>query len=195
MGLRVLSGRSPLPWYASWRIALAASDVDADVGVAAVWLAKRSRWLSAADYVCLYERDGSGWQWVGGMRGMGRSLRWRAGARPISAVVREGGSAARSYIDRLAMPSPNALLTDIGWVACAIYHAPAGITRLGIGGRQITVPVHGHALVAWKAPQSCQPPLHPHIIAMGEDGAPLAEFGPSDHFDSRTILGLTEALE
>jgi hypothetical protein len=194
MGLRVLNGL-PLPWYARWRIVLAASDMDADAGVAAVWLAKRSRWLSTADYVCLYEHGDGGWQWVGGGLGTGSSRRWTAATRPISVVVREGGSAVRSYLDRAARASPGGPFTDVGWVACAMYHVPARVTHLNIDGRQITVPAHGRALAAWKAPPSDQPPLHPHIVAIGHNGIPLTEFGPGDHFDSRTIIGLAEAME
>jgi hypothetical protein len=194
MGLRLLTGRSPLPWFATWRIALAASDIDAESAVAAVWLAKRPRWLSPRDYVCLYEHDGSGWQWVGGSRGPMPPGPMR-GSRPLSVVVHERGSASRSYTDRLTSRSPGSPLTAARWVASAMYHVPASVTHLVIDGRHVIVPDHGHAIVVWKAPPSTRPPLHPHIVATGQDGSRLAEFGPSDHFDSRTIMGLTEAVE
>lgn len=190
--MRVLSGRSPRPWPVN-RIVVVDSDTDASSGVAAVWLATRSKWLYPREYVRLYERDGGGWQCVGGSEGSSVGG-WIAGTRPLTTVVHEGGSAVRSYTDRLARVAPGGSFTDIGWVACAKYHTPANVTCMDVNGRRITVPAHGHVLVVWKTSPSNLPPVHPHVVVMGQGGTRLTEFGPSDHFDSRTIIGLTDVL-
>jgi hypothetical protein len=179
MGLRVLSGRPPLPWFARWRTVLVACDLDADAGIAAVRVVIRSGWLSTVDDCSLYERHGDGWQSAGGSRSTGREG-IRSGTQPGGVLVRQGGAAVLSYRDRTTAHSPGTPFTDVGWVACAIYHAASSVTHLSINGRLITVPAHGHVLVAWKAPPSSSPPWHPHVVAVGQDGGRLAEFGPSN---------------
>lgn len=192
MGLRVLSRRPAMRWPSRRRLVLAASDADVDAGVAAVWMVIRSgRVLD--EFLCLYEHDGNSWQCVGG--GRAASDRGSISApRPVAAVVRKGGSATRSYMDRASDPSRESRFAGAAWVACAIYYTPVSVAQLDISGRRITVPAHGHAVVVWKAPSSRMPPHHPQISALDGDGVSLAEFGPSDRFDIRTLIGLSESL-
>lgn len=192
MGSRVLSGRKPLPWFANWRITLAASDVDAERGVAAVRIVVRTMGLNPVGYFCLYELHGGTWRWLGGSRETGKD--GRSGVH-TSGLIHEGGAAVRRHGDNAIARYPDNSPAGAGWVACAMYHAAPNITRLTINGRPIAVPAHGHVLAAWNTPPSHWPPCHPHVVAIDRDGTQVAEFGPSDRLKSHTIINVTEIAE
>jgi len=198
VGLRVLSGR-PLRWrHRLAAVVVVASDIDADVGVAAVWLVRRAGSPDAVDEVCLFERTGDRWRYLGGGSRTGSEL-LRAGrvsasrARPASMITSMSGCASRSCADREAQGGQQDFL-HVGWVACALFRVAAEVQHLQAGARRITVPRHGYVLVAWKAGPGSDVPPRPPIVAVGEDGSRLSELGPNDHLDSYAWAGIEAAI-
>lgn len=197
VGLRVLSGWPLRRRYQRAGVVVVARDVDADAGVAAVWLARRAGGPDAAEEVCLFERVGGSWQYLGGGGGgefllTGRPSASRAG--PASLMTSWSGCSVRSSADRDAQGHPGDL-TDVGWVACAMFRVAAEVAYLQVGARRIEVPGHGYVIVAWKAPPASELPPRPPIAAIGEDGSRLTELGPHDHLDSLTWAAIEAAIE
>ena len=196
MGLRVLDGRRPRPvaWLTARRIAVLASDIDPDAGVAAVWLLRVGRRRRGTEYVCTYERD-SGGRWVDlGWTGGGADLddvgRPAAAQRgPASLMAAKGSSWGRSYLDRLAQPDGGRPGDAGGWVAAEQYLLAAEVAALQVGERRVTVAGHGRAVVVWKAPPGSHSPLaaRPLITLLGQDGTRITELRPGGRF--------TEAME
>jgi|SRR5215468_2199292 len=198
VGLRVLSGR-PLRWrHRLAAVVVVASDIDADVGVAAVWLVRRAGSPDAVDEACLFERTGDRWRYLGGGSRTGSEL-LRAGrlsasrARPASMITSMSGCASRSCADREVQGGQQDFL-HVGWVACALFRVAAEVHHLQAGARRIPVPRHGYVLVAWKAGPGSDVPPRPPIVAVGEDGSRLSELGPNDHLDSYAWAGIEAAI-
>jgi hypothetical protein len=198
VGLRVLSGR-PLRWrHRLGGVVVVASDVDRDAGVAAVWLVRRPGSPDAWDQTCLFERIGNRWRYLGGGGGSGSEV-LRAGrpsasaAGPASVITSLSGTASRSRADREARDDQRDL-SQVGWVACAMFRVAAEVGHLQAGGRRITVPEHGYVIVAWKAPSASLLPPRPPIAAVGAGGSWLSELGPGDHLDSRAWADIEAAL-
>ena len=197
VGLRVLAGR-PLGWrHRLAGVVVVASDVDTDAGVAAVWLVRRPGSPDARDGFCLFERIGNGWRYRGGGGGSGtellRAVRPSAsGSGPASVITSMSGSASRSRADREARGDQQDL-SQVGWVACAMFRVAAEVGHLQAGARRITVPEHGYVIIAWKAPPASRP-ARPPIVAVGEGGFRLSELGPGDHLDSRAWADIEAAL-
>jgi hypothetical protein len=194
-GLRVLAGR-PLGWrHRLAGVAVVASDVDADSGVAAVWLVQRAGWPGAMEEICLFERVGDSWRYLGGGSGSagmklllaGRPSASRAG--PASMMTSLGGSSVRSRADREAQGFQRDL-ADVGWVASARFRVATEVANLQVGARRIKVLRHGYVIVAWKARLPSSPPPRPPIVAVGENGSRLTELGPNDQLDSLTWASL-----
>jgi hypothetical protein len=199
VGLRVLSGR-PLHWRQRLAgVVVVASDIDADVGVAGVWLARRAGSPDAVDEVCLFERVNGRWRYLGSGGRTGSEL-LRAGrpsasrAGPASMITSMSGCASRSLADREAQGGQQDFLR-VGWVACAMFRVAAEVQHLQAGARQISVPQHGYVIVAWKAGPGSDVPPRPPIVAVGEDRSRLSELGPNDHLDSYSWAGLEAAIE
>ena len=197
-GLRVLSGR-PLRWrHRLAGIVVVASDVDSDAGVAAVWLVRRPGSPDAWDETCLFERIDNRWRYLGGGGGSGSEV-LRAGqqsasqAGPGSVITSLSGTASRSRADREARDDQRDL-SQVGWVACAMFRVAAEVEHLHAGARRVTVPGHGYVIVTWKAPPASLLPLRPPIAAVGADGSRLSELGPGDHLDSRAWADIEAAL-
>jgi hypothetical protein len=195
VGLRVLSGR-PLRWrHRLAGVVVVASDMDAAVGVAAVWLVRRPGWPGAVEETCLFERVGGSWRYLGGgSRGAGTKLllAGRPSASRVgsaSVMTRRGGPSVRSRADRKAQ-DPQLGFARVGWVASAEFRVATEVAYLQVGARRIKVPQHGYVIVAWKAPPSSLPPRRPPIVAAGEDGSRLTELGPNDHLDSLSWASL-----
>ena len=195
MGLRVLDGRRPRPlaWLTGRRIAVLASDIDPDAGVAAVWLLRVGR-RRGTEYVCTYERDSGGrWMdlgWAGGgadLDDVGRPAAAQRG--PASLLAAKGSSWGRSYLDRLAQPDGSRPGDAGGWVAAEQYLLAAEVAALQVGKRRVPVARHGRAVVVWKAPHGSPSPLaaRPLIILLGQDGTRITELRPGGRF--------TEAME
>lgn len=198
VGLRVLSGR-PLRWrHRRAGVVVVARDIDADAGVAAVWLVRRAAGPDAVEEICQFERVGGSWRYLGGggRRGnfllTGRPSASRAG--PASLMTSLSGCSVRSSADRDAQGRPGDF-TDVGWVACAMFRAAAEVAYLQAGTRRIVVPWHGYVVVAWKAPPASEIPARPPVAAIGEDGSPLTELGPRDHLDRLTWAAVEAAIE
>jgi hypothetical protein len=188
IGLRVINGQQagPWPWLIAARIAVVASDVDEEAGVAAVWLLQRR--LGAAQHVCLLERDRGQWRVVDGSAASDGSLAPRPSAAdsgPGCLLAAEGNSWGRA--DRAVLTSP-------AWrcVAGEKFLAAAEVDHLRIGRRVIQVPDHGHVVVAWKGPASSVAfdrvrRERPVIVAEAADGTRLTKIGPGDFVDSATL--------
>ena len=193
-GLRVLSGR-PLRWrHRRAGVVVVASDIDADAGVAAVWLTRPARWPDIMNEACLFERVGGSWQYLGGGGSSGEELLLadrpsasRAG--PASMMTSLSGSAGRSRSDREAQGAQRGF-DRVGWVACAMFRVATEIAHLQVGARRIKVPRHGYVIAVWKAPPSPVSPPRPPIAAISDDGRRLTELGPTDHLDSLTWASL-----
>jgi hypothetical protein len=177
-----------------------ASDIDANVGVAGVWLARRAGSpQDAVDEACLFERIGGSWQYLGAGGRTGSEL-LRAGrpsaslTGPASIIASMSGCASRSRADREAEGGQQDFL-HVGWVACAMFRVAAEVRHLQAGARQITVPQDGYVIVAWKAEPGSDVPPRPPIVAVGEDGSRLSELGPNDHLDSYTWAAIAAAVE
>ena len=156
VGLRVLAGR-PLRWrHRLAGVVVVASDMDTDAGVAAVWLARRPGSPDARDETCLFERIENRWRYLGGGGGSGSEL-LRAGrpsasrGGPASVITSMSGTASRSHADREAQGDQRDL-SQVGWVACAMFRVAAEVEHLQAGARRIMVPEHGSVIIAWKAP-------------------------------------------
>jgi hypothetical protein len=194
----VLSGR-PLRWrHRLAGVVVVASGIDADVGVAAVWLARRAGSPAAVDEACLFERTGERRRYLGGGSRTGSEL-LRAGrlpasrAGPASMITSMSGGASRSRADREAQGGQQDFL-HAGWVACALFRVAAEVQQLQAGARRITVPEHGYVLVAWKAGPGSDVPPRPPIVAVGGDGSRLSGLGPGDHLDSCAWAGIEAAI-
>ncbi len=120
LGLRVLAGRRLRRRYRRAGVIVVASDVDADAGGAAIWLAWHADSPDSANQFCLFERVDGGWQHLGGGANSqelllaGRPSASRSG--PASMMTTLGSSAGRSRADRIA------------------HGATAGPRRGGMGG-------------------------------------------------------------
>jgi len=194
VGLRVLSGRRFRWRHRLTEVVVVASDIDADAGVAAVWLTRRARWPNPANNFCLFERARGSWQYLGGGGGTeekflpaGRPSASRAG--PASMMTSLSGCSGRSRADREAQGSRGDF-ASVGWVACAMFRVATEVAQLQVGTRRIEVPQHGHVIVAWKAPPSSVSPLRPPIAAVSGDGFKLTELSPNGHLDSLTWASL-----
>src|ERR1700740_3542731 len=73
IGRRVLRGRPvrPWPWLTAGRIVLLATDIDAEAGVAAVWLVRHPGSTRQSEETWLYERGPRRWELLGGGVGYG----------------------------------------------------------------------------------------------------------------------------
>lgn len=199
-GLRVLAGR-PLRWrHRLVGVVAVASDMDADAGVAAVWLVRRAGSPDSRDETCLFERIGGRWRYRGGGGGSGTELLQAdrpsaSQAVPASMITSLSGSAVRSRGDREAEGGrPD--FTHVGWVACAMFRVAAEVHHLQADARQIKVPQHGYVIVVWKAPPATSGVLpRPPIVAVGEDGSRLSELHPNDHLDSHAWAAIQAAIE
>jgi hypothetical protein len=195
---RVIPGRR-LPWAVRRAgLVVVAYDIDAEAGVAAVWLAHRTGRPRTAETVCQYERIDSTWQCLSGSGGGGD----RFAPPPRPSAARDGqalmltsmsGGSVRSRADRQALGEPGRF--DLaGWVACAMFRAATEVTHLKVGTRLFLVPEHGYVIVAWKAPPSAVPPRRPPVAALGPDGAVLTELGPSQHIDTLSWAAIEQAI-
>jgi hypothetical protein len=188
-----ITAARPLPTASKRGYRLAGSDIDADAGVAAIWLARRAGWPIAVNGVCQFERVGNSWQCVsGGGTGEKLPLAGRPSASrsgPASMMTHVSSGAGRSRADREAL----GLQQDpakMGWVAYETFRVAAEVAHLQVGARRIKVPQHGYVIVAWKAPPSYVSPPRPPIAAVSDDGLRLTELGPNDHLDSLTWASL-----
>jgi hypothetical protein len=197
VGLTVLSGR-PLRWrYRRAGVVVVASDIDANVGVAGVWLARRAGSPDAVSEACLFERIGGRWRYLGGGGSTGSELLRAArpsASRAASMITSMSGCALRSRSDREAQGGQRDVLHG-GWVACAMFRVAAEVRHLQAGARQITVPKDGYVIVAWKAGPGFDVPPRPPIAAVGEDGSRLSELGPNDQLDSYAWAAIEATIE
>jgi hypothetical protein len=197
IGYRVIPGRR-LPWAVRRAgLVVVSSDIDAEAGVAAVWLAHRTARPRAAETVSLYELIDGTWQHLSGSGGgdgfapTPRPSAARAGQALMLASV--SGGSVRSRADRQALGDLGRF--DLaGWVACAMFRAATEVTHLTVGTRLVLVPEHGYVIVAWKAPPSAVPPPRPPVAALGPDGAVLTELGPSQHIDTLSWAAIEQAI-
>jgi hypothetical protein len=178
-------------------VVVVASDIDSEAGVAAVWLVRRPGSPDARDELCLFERVENRWRYLGAGGGSGSGV-LRA-ARPsasqagtASVITSMSGTASRSRAGREAQGDPWDL-SQVGWVACAMFRVAAEVRHLQAGARRVTVPEHGYLVIAWKGPPAPLPP-RPPIVAVGEDGSVLSELGSGDHLDSRAWADIEAAL-
>jgi hypothetical protein len=175
-----------------------AHDIDAGAGVAAVWFVRRAGRPDAVEDVCLFERVEGSWRYLGGGGSQGEFLLTgrpsAARAGPASLMTSWTGCAVRSSADRDAQSHPGDL-TDVGWVACALFRVAAEVAHLQADTRRIEVPWHGYVIVAWKAPPVSELPPKPPIAAIGADGSRLTELGSHDHLDSLTWAAIEAATE
>lgn len=100
IGLRVLAGRRLPRRHRRAGIVMVASDIDADAGVAAVWLARAVR-RPRVEEICQYERVAGNWQYVGGGGSNAREFAPTgrgsvAVAGPAGMLTHLGGAAGRS---------------------------------------------------------------------------------------------------
>ena len=198
VGLRVLSGRPLRRRHRRAGVAVVARDIDAEAGVAAVWLVRRVAGPDIVEEICQFERVGGSWRYLGGggRRGelllTGRPSASRAG--PASLMTSLSGCSVRSSADRAARGRPGDL-ADVGWVACAMFRVGVEVAYLQAGARRVEVPWHGYVVVAWKAPPVSDVPARPAVAAIGEDGSRLTGLGPRDYLDSLTWAAVEAAIE
>ena len=196
IGLRVLADRRLPRRHLRAGIVVVASDIDADAGVAAVWLARAVR-RPRFEEICQYERVAGNWQYVGG--GGSNAGEFAPGGRqsvsvagPASVLRHLGGVAGRSRADREAQ-GDQLDPSRAGWVAGATFRVAAEVTCLQVGGRRVGVPEHGHVVVAWKTAPAERPP-RPPITALSADGTILSELRPGDHIDTLTWAAIEKAI-
>jgi hypothetical protein len=175
-----------------------ARDLNAEAGVAAVWLVRRVAGPDIVEEICQFERVGGSWRYLGGggRRGelplTGRPSASRTG--PASLMTSLSGCSIRSTADRAAQGRTGDF-ADVGWVACAMFRVAADVAYLQAGARRIEVPWHGYVVIAWKASPVSELPARPTVAAIGEDGSRLTELGPRDHLDSLTWAAVEAAIE
>ena len=206
-GLAVLAGR-PLHWWQRLGgLTVVASDIDADAGVAAVWLARWPGTRRAVEETLEFEWIDGGWRYLGGGSGSGQEERFSAadrpsGARagPASMMTCGGSTSVRSLKKRQEQRTAGAAtgaagpasVAEAGWVACAQFRVAAEIETLQIGERRISVPAHGYVLAVWKAPPSLDIPSRPRIEALRRDGSAVTRFEPGAHLDSLSLAAIDE---
>src|SRR5579859_3541119 len=197
IGLRVLAGR-PLRWrHRRAGLVVVASDIDADAGVAAVWLDSPGRRRRVIGGICLYERAAGSWQHRGGSLGGGTgfALTRRPSATsdgPALTLTSMSGSSMRSISDWDAADRRD--LSAAGKIGCSMFRAAVEVTHMRVGARRVEVPAHGYVIVAWKAPPSSGVSGRPPIAALGADGAVLTELGSGEHIDTLTRSAIDETL-
>jgi len=174
-----------------------ARDIDADAGVAAVWIARRPGRPGGIEEICQYERVAGSWQHRGGGGGSAADFapagRRSAGvAGQASMLTHLGGTAGRSRADREAQ-GDQLDPSRAGWTAAATFRVAAEVAHLQVGSRRVEIPEHGHVVVAWKSPAADRP-SRPPITAIGADGAILSELGPGDHLDTLTWAAINKAI-
>lgn len=201
---RLLLGRSRAlhrPRLLSPRFTLVAIDVDAEAGVAAIWVAHDLAERQERDgYVWLYEHVDGRWTWVSGSECVLPVADLTAGRAPagqdgqIGMMDVLGSCGSISLADRRRART-EADLSDAAWVGCTFLRAAAETDLLLVGQRQITVPHHGCTAVPWKASITHSLPGRPRIDAVAADDTYLSVLGPHDHLDSFTWSRLAYETE
>jgi hypothetical protein len=190
VGRRVLRGRPVRPWprLTARRIVLPASDVDADAGVAAVWLVRRPGSPRQSEETWLYERGPRHWEPLGGAVGYGGK-----GIGPDSGTLGTRPSAAHSGPGGMLRHSGGGGSLNRGaFISCEHLRVAAEVEYIQAGKRRLSVPEHGYVLVVWKSAPAVLPSGRPPIAAVGRDGAVLTELGPHDYLDSLTRATLED---
>jgi hypothetical protein len=195
VGLSLLTGGSVRcrPLRRISRVLVVATDVDPRAGVAAIWLVRHPRSRRAVEYECLYQTRGDSWEPAGAAafhRGEPFAFA-RPSARilgPASLLRGRGGSASRSMStgrEASGLPYQQAGAPD--WVVCSTFQVAIEVDRLFANGREVSVPWHGHVIIAWKSSASWRPSGRPHISAISSNGKLLTELGAEEYVDSATL--------
>ena len=206
VGRLVLSPDRVRPWSRLFapRLALVSDDTDPDLGVAAIWVAHspvdHQRERTQAGNIWLYEYLGGGWRWVAGSECAVPSSDLTRGREPagregqIGMMDVFGSCGSISFADRRRGLAGHDM-SEAAWVGCTLLRVAAEVDHLSIGARRATVPHHGCAAVAWKAPIARPLPGRPTITAVGPDGTSLSVLGPVDQLDSFTWAHLDDAAD
>lgn len=196
IGRRVLSGRRLTFSQRRAGFSVLASDVDEEVGVAAVWLVQAGL-PGPVDYALLFERIDS-WCCLGWSGGSSRKTllmdRPSVADSQIRSIELLTSAASRGWPgrERQAARGPSGVADSADWIACAGFRLAVEAEMLQVGERLIRAPGQGYVIAVWESPARL---VRPPIAALRKDASILATIGPTEHLDSLSWENIMTTLD
>ncbi|MGW3633222.1 hypothetical protein ACWD7F_24195 [Streptomyces sp. NPDC005122] len=184
--VRRVSAREPSqPWWIPRRLlTVVSADVDATVGVGAVWIVWRPKSPRLRDHIALLERHEEQWRYAGGGSGPGEDS-FNVDVLDVS----DGGS----VLSLTRGSDPPRSITAASWISCVKVSLGRDVDHVLVGARRIDNPGHCKLIAVWTSPYLSRG-TRPVIVALGSDGAELSRIGPHDGLDTHTWARVGEDL-